>query len=218
MKINAIIDLSVPLENDMPVYPGDPTPDFKATRTLEEHGVLVTKMQLGTHTGSHMDAPLHFIEGGESIDELDLKKIVTEAIVLDLSNKEMGSAITIEDLEKFSDSIRKGDGVLLFTGTSKLWGDERILRNFTYIDPNAARWLVDKKVSIVGIDCLSVEKYNADAPETHKTLLSAGIPLIETLSSNLEKIAGERVLLIALPLKIKGRDAAPARVIAIRTE
>ncbi|MCK5588635.1 MAG: cyclase family protein [Candidatus Lokiarchaeota archaeon] len=218
MKINAIIDLSVPLENDMPVYPGDPTPDFKATRTLEEHGVLVTKMQLGTHTGSHMDAPLHFIEGGESIDELDLKKIVTEAIVLDLSNKEMGSAITIEDLEKFSDSIRKGDGVLLFTGTSKLWGDESILRNFTYIDPNAARWLVDKKVSIVGIDCLSVEKYNADAPETHKTLLSAGIPLIETLSSNLEKIAGERVLLIALPLKIKGRDAAPARVIAIRTE
>lgn len=218
MKINAIIDLSVPLENDMPVYPGDPTPDFKATRTLEEHGVLVTKMQLGTHTGSHMDAPLHFIEGGESIDELDLKKIVTEAIVLDLSNKEMGSAITIEDLEKFSDSIRKGDGVLLFTGTSKLWGDERILRKFTYIDPNAARWLVDKKVSIVGIDCLSVEKYNADAPETHKTLLSAGIPLIETLSSNLEKIAGERVLLIALPLKIKGRDAAPARVIAIRTE
>ncbi len=218
MKINAIIDLSVPLENDMPVYPGDPTPDFKATRTLEEHGVLVTKMQLGTHTGSHMDAPLHFIAGGESIDELDLKKIVTEAIVLDLSNKEMGSAITIEDLEKFSDSIRKGDGVLLFTGTSKLWGDERILRKFTYIDPNAARWLVDKKVSIVGIDCLSVEKYNADAPETHKTLLSAGIPLIETLSSNLEKIAGERVLLIALPLKIKGRDAAPARVIAIRTE
>jgi len=218
MKINAIIDLSVPLENDMPVYPGDPTPDFKATRTLEEHGVLVTKMQLGTHTGSHMDAPLHFIAGGESIDELDLKKIVTEAIVLDLSNKEMGSAITIEDLEKFSDSIRKGDGVLLFTGTSKLWGDESILRNFTYIDPNAARWLVDKKVSIVGIDCLSVEKYNADAPETHKTLLSAGIPLIETLSSNLEKIAGERVLLIALPLKIKGRDAAPARVIAIRTE
>ena len=218
MKINAIIDLSVPLENDMPVYPGDPTPDFKATRTLEEHGVLVTKMQLGTHTGSHMDAPLHFIEGGESIDELDLKKIVTEAIVLDLSNKEMGSAITIEDLEKFSDLIRKGDGILLFTGTSKLWGDESILRNFTYIDPNAARWLVDKKVSIVGIDCLSVEKYNADAPETHKTLLSAGIPLIETLSSNLEKIAGERVLLIALPLKIKGRDAAPARVIAIRTE
>ena len=218
MKINAIIDLSVPLENDMPVYPGDPTPDFKATRTLEEHGVLVTKMQLGTHTGSHMDAPLHFIEGGESIDELDLKKIVTEAIVLDLSNKEMGSAITIEDLEKFSDSIRKGDGVLLFTGTSKLWGDESILRNFTYIDPNAARWLVDKKVSIVGIDCLSVEKYKADASETHKTLLSAGIPLIETLSSNLEKIAGERVLLIALPLKIKGRDAAPARVIAIRTE
>jgi len=218
MKIKAIIDISVPLENDMPVYPGDPTPDFKATRTLEEHGVLVTKMQLGTHTGSHMDAPLHFIEGGESIDELDLKKIVTEAIVLDLSNKEMGSAITIEDLEKFSDSIRKGDGVLLFTGTSKLWGDESILRNFTYIDPNAARWLVDKKVSIVGIDCLSVEKYNADAPETHKTLLSAGIPLIETLSSNLEKIAGERVLLIALPLKIKGRDAAPARVIAIRTE
>lgn len=218
MKINAIIDLSVPLENGMPIYPGDPTPDFKATRTLEEHGVLVTKMQLGTHTGSHMDAPLHFIAGGESIDELDLKKIVTEAIVLDLSNKEMGSAITIEDLEKFSDSIRKGDGVLLFTGTSKLWGDESILRNFTYIDPNAARWLVDKKVSIVGIDCLSVEKYNADAPETHKTLLSAGIPLIETLSSNLEKIAGERVLLIALPLKIKGRDAAPARVIAIRTE
>ncbi len=218
MKINAIIDLSVPLENDMPVYPGDPTPDFKATRTLEEHDVLVTQMQLGTHTGSHMDAPLHFIKGGESIDELDLKKIVTEAIVLDLSNKEMGSAITIEDLEKFSDSIRKGDGVLLFTGTSKLWGNESILRKFTYIDPNAARWLVDKKVSIVGIDCLSVEKYNADAPETHKTLLSAGIPLIETLSSNLEKIAGERILLIALPLKIKGRDAAPARVIAIRTE
>lgn len=218
MKIKEIIDLSVSLENDMPVYPGDPTPDFKSTRTLEEHGVLVTQMQLGTHTGSHMDAPLHFIEGGESIDELDLKKLVTEAIVLDLSYKEMGSAITTEDFENFSENINEGDGVLLYTGTSKLWGDERILRNFTYIDPRAAQWLVEKKVSIVGIDCLSVEKYKADTPETHKILLSNNIPLIETLSSNLEKIAGERVLLIALPLKIKGRDAAPARVIAIRNK
>jgi arylformamidase len=218
MKIKEIIDLSVSLENGMPVYPGDPSPDFKATRTLEEHGVLVTQMQLGTHTGSHMDAPLHFIEGGNSIDELDLRKLVTEAIALNLSDKEMGSAITVEDLEKFSDKIKEGDGVLLYTGTSKLWGDERILRNFTYIDPLAAEWLVEKKVSIVGIDCLSVEKYKADAPETHKTLLSAGIPLIETLSSNLEKIAGESVLLIALPLKIKGRDAAPARVIALLIE
>ncbi len=218
MQIKEIIDLSVSLENGMPIYPGDPTPDFKATRTLEEHGVLVTQMRLGTHTGSHMDAPLHFIEGGESIDELDLEKLVTEAIVLDLSYKEMGSAITVEDLEKFSEAIKEGEGILFYTGTSKLWGDERILRNFTYIDPFAAEWLVEKKVSIVGIDCLSVEKYKADAPETHKTLLSAGIPLIETLSSNLEKITGERVLLIALPLKIKGRDAAPARVIALRVE
>ena len=218
MKIKEIIDLSVPLENGMPIYPGDPSPDFKAILTLEEHGVLVTQMQLGTHTGSHMDAPLHFIEGGESIDELDLRKLVTEAIVLDLSDKEMGSAITVEDLEKFSDKISEGNGVLLYTGTSKHWGDEKILRKFTYIDPRAAQWLVEKKVSIVGIDCLSVEKYKADAPETHKTLLSNNIPLIETLSSNLEKIAGERILLIALPLKIKGRDAAPARIVAIRIE
>ncbi|MFX1520376.1 MAG: cyclase family protein [Promethearchaeota archaeon] len=218
MQIKEIIDISVSLENGMPVYPGDPSPDFKATRTLKEHGVLVTQMQLGTHTGSHMDAPLHFIEGGKSIDELDLTKLVTEAIVLDLSYKKMGSAITVDDLEKFSEEIRKDEGILIYTGTSKFWGDERILRNYSYIDPLAAEWLVEKKVSIVGIDCLSVEKYKADAPETHKTLLSAGIPLIETLSSNLEKITGERVLLIALPLKIKGRDAAPARVIAIRNK
>ena len=218
MKIKEIIDLSVSLENGMPIYPGDPTPDFKAIRTLEEHGVLVTQMQLGTHTGTHMDAPRHFIEGGKPIDALDPRKLVTEAIVLDLSYKEIGSAITTEDLEKFSEDINEGDGVLLYTGTSKLWGDERILRNFTYIDPRAAQWLVDKKVSIVGIDCLSVEKYKADAPLTHKTLLNHNIPLIETLSSNLEKIAGERVLLIALPLKIKERDAAPARVVAIRLD
>ena len=111
MKIKEIIDLSVSLENDMPIYPGDPSPDFKSTLTLEEHGVLVTKMQLGTHTGSHMDAPLHFIEGGEPIDELELRKLVTEAIVLDLSYKKMGSAITVDDLEKFSEMIREGDGI-----------------------------------------------------------------------------------------------------------
>jgi kynurenine formamidase len=145
MKIKEIIDLSVSLENGMPVYPGDPSPEFKSTRTLEEHGVLVTQMQLGTHTGSHMDAPLHFIEGGKSIDELDLKKLVTEALVLDLSYKEMGSAITVDDLEKFSE-IREGEGILIYSGTSKFWGDERILRNFTYIDPIAAEWVVKKKV------------------------------------------------------------------------
>ncbi len=210
------VDLTQTLENGMPVYPGNPIPVFERTSTLEKNGVNLSKMELGSHTGTHVDAPRHFVSNGTSIDRIPVGHFIGEAVAVDLSNKPIGSGITAKDLEaNLDDVVREGDIVLCYTGTSKYWGKSKMNTNYTYLTEDGAKYLVSKKVRAVGIDFLSVEKFKSSNPVAHKVLLEAGMFLIESLNNNLEQFVGQRLLFIGLPIKLKEGDGSPARCVAV---
>jgi kynurenine formamidase len=210
------VDLTHHLRNGMPVYPGDPSPTFEPYATLAKDGVNLTKMTLGSHTGTHLDAPRHFIQDGIGIDEIPPNKLVGESYVADLSVKPIGSGITAHDLRKeLEGRVAADDIVICYTGCSEHWGDEAVSRNYTYLTGDGADYLVSKRVRAVGIDFLSVEKFKASEPLAHKTLLSNGIFIIESLSKAVKQFVGSRILLVCMPIKLQDGDGAPARVIAV---
>jgi arylformamidase len=210
------IDLTHELLNGMPVYPGDPFPSFTSYATLEKDGVNLTKLTLGSHTGTHIDAPRHFIQGGIGVDQIPPSRLVGEAYVADMSSKPIGSGITGLDLRKnLEGRVTEDDIVVIYTGCSEHWGEEPIRSNYTYLTGDAAEYLVSKKVRAVGIDFLSVEKFRAPAPVAHKILLGKGIFIIESLSQATKQFVGKRVLMICMPIKLQNGDGAPSRIIGV---
>jgi arylformamidase len=200
----------------MPIYPGDPSPSFENYSTLEKDGVNLTKIIMGSHTGTHLDAPRHFIRDGIGIDRIPPEKLIGEAYVADLSTKPIGSGITSKDLQrKLEEKIAEDDIVVVYTGCSEHWGDKSIGRGYTYLTGEAAGYLVSKRVRAVGIDFLSVEKFKAPEPVVHKTLLGSGIFIIESLTSAVRQFVGKRILMICMPIKLQDGDGAPSRVVAI---
>jgi len=200
----------------MPIYPGNPVPKFESVLSLEKNGVNVSRVSLGTHTGTHVDSQNHFILNGVRIEDEPLTKFIGEAVVLDFSKKLIGDGIDGNDLETFTSFVHPDDIVLLFTGVSNYWNEnyiDNVGSRFTYLEPTAADWIVNHKIKSVGIDTFSVEKYGSSQALTHKKLLSSGVGIIENLNSNLKKFLGKRVFLVCLPLALKGLDASPARAV-----
>lgn len=148
MKLLKIHDLTRPISPDMQIYPGDPKPKFEQQRTIKDDKANLTRITLGSHTGTHVDAPWHFLQEGNSIDLEPLDKFVGEAAIIDASGKK---SITAKDF--LGSHIRGNDIVLIYTGT----GDR--LADFTYLDVSAAEWMVERGVKCVGIDTASVEQY-----------------------------------------------------------
>ena len=209
-------DLTHNLRNGMPVYPGDPTPSFEKYSTLAKDGVNLTRIIMGSHTGTHIDAPRHFISDGIGIDRISPSQLIGEAYVADLSKKSIGSGITSKDLEReLGGKIANSDIVVLYTGCSEHWGEEEISRDYTYLTRDAAEYFVSKRVRAVGIDFLSVEKFKASEPIVHRILLGNGIFIIESLSSAVKQFVGNRILMVCLPIKLRDGDGAPSRVIAV---
>ena len=211
-------DLTRLISQDMPVYPGDPKPEFEPIYTIENQQVSVTRIVVGSHTGTHVDAQKHFIANGNSIDKEPQDKFIGEAVTLDLSNIDVGNGITGSDLENYSKAVKPNDILLVYTGTSDKWTKKDTIRtNFTYLEPSAADWIIDHEIKCVGIDTPSVEKYGFNPFNealTHKKLLSNGIGIIENLNANLKNILNTRLFLICMPLPLEGVDGAPARAIA----
>ena len=210
------VDLTHELHNGMPIYPGDPAPSFVSYSTIEKNGVNLTRLTLGSHTGTHVDAPKHFVPNGIGVDQIPAHKLVGEAFVADLSSKPIGSGITSKDLQTvLGGNIREDDIVILYTGCSDHWGEKSVESNYTYLTGEAADYFVSKKIRAVGIDFLSVEEFHAPEPVAHKTLLSNNIFIMESLSREVKRFVGNRVLIIALPIKLQDGDGAPSRVIAV---
>ena len=213
-------DLTNIINKNMLVYPGDPKPEFLPISTIKENDVNVSKIVLGSHTGTHVDAPIHFEVNGDGISEILLNTFVGNAIVLDMSKKikhisNNCNGVTFADFERYSHFVKKDDIVLLYTGSNdSSRQDEDISKNFSYIEPSGADWIIDHHVKCIGIDSFSVEKYNFDEPLTHKKLLSKKIGIIENLNPKLKKLIGKRVYLVCTPLPLEGLDGSPARVLA----
>jgi arylformamidase len=207
-------DLSNPIWEGMPYYPASSPAQIEQVSSLEKGGFNVHRISIATHQGTHVDAPRHLFNRGSALEELDLSSFIGEAAVLDLSFKELGSAISAEDLERFADQVRPGDIVVLYTGCSEHLGEPWLNAKYTYVDRSAAEWLVAKKVKTVGIDFFSVDQYGDTANPAHNVLLGNGIPIIEEISSAARQLCGKRIYVICLPLRIMAGDGAPARAIA----
>ncbi|MDQ3836778.1 MAG: cyclase family protein [Thermoproteota archaeon] len=185
----------------MRIYPGDPPPKFSPHATIKDNVANVTRITLGSHTGTHVDAPWHFLQEGNSIDIEPLTKFIGDAVVIDASYT---NNITAKNFSSFD--IKSDDIVLLYTGT----GDR--LTDFAYLDVSAAEWLIEHEVKCVGIDTASVEKYGDKEAPVHKMLLEKQIGIIENLT-NLSQFVNRRIFFVCLPLPLKGIDGSPARAV-----
>ncbi|MCC6767241.1 MAG: cyclase family protein [Deltaproteobacteria bacterium] len=203
-------DVSVPNRPDMHVYPGDPTLEQTRIRAIERGDAAnLTHLSLGAHTGTHVDAPAHFIDGAPTLEQVPLDRMVGPAQVLDLRGL---AAIDATALRRYE--INAGDIVLCRTDNSERWAKPGFQKDFTYLTLDAAWHLVDRGVRTIGMDYLSIEQFGSKDFAVHKLLLGGGIFVIEGL--DLRAIAAGPYLLACLPLKLEGVDGAPARAVLMR--
>lgn len=183
---------------------------------LENDGVNVSRISLGTHTGTHVDSQNHFVMDGVGIESEPITKFIGQAVVIDFSKKQIGEGIDYNDLLPFDSIVHPEDILLLYTGVSNYWNDNymnKVGSKFTYLKPSAADWIINHKIKSVGIDTFSIEQFGSKNAPAHKKLLSADVGIIENLSSNLKQFTDKRVFLVCLPLALKELDASPARAI-----
>lgn len=195
----------------MVVWPGDPPVRIEKAFDLD-HGdeCNISKVSMGTHSGTHMDAPLHYIKGGKGLDEMPFDASIGPARVIEILDEE---SITVEELIRHG--ICQGERILFKTrNSSRCWDKDVFFEDFVYISPKAAEFLIDRRVRTVGIDYLSVGGFDPGGARTHFVLLEAGIWVIEGL--NLSALEPGKYHLICLPLKMLKSDGAPARVIVKR--
>lgn len=205
-----VYDISLTLRSRMPVYPGEPTPLLEPMLQMERgDSYNVSRLIISTHTGTHIDAPRHFLPGGAPVDQLPVDVLVGPALVVEMN---VGQEITAADLE--AAAIPPGTERLLFkTRNSRLLDDEDFRRDFVDVTLEAARWLVERGVRLVGIDYLSVEKMDAQPNVVHQTLLAAGVVIVEGV--DLRQVAAGPYFLACLPLKVEGADGSPVRAVLV---
>lgn len=204
----AWIDISVPIYSGMVHWPDNPAVRIERIQDLSRGDAAnVSKLEMGAHTGTHMDAPRHFIADGAGLDDLPLDATIGPARVIRIAHPQ---AILPAELE--GHHLQPGERVLFRTENSeRCWNTDQFVEDFVYISAAAAQFLVQRKVRTVGIDYLSVGGYLHDGVETHQILLGAGIWLIEGL--NLAAVKPGAYELVCLPLRVVGADGAPARAI-----
>ena len=207
-----IYDVTVPVSNELPTWPSDPGVEITDYRSFATgDGVNVSMLSLGAHTGTHVDAPAHFIEGAGKVESLPLDALIGEATVI-----EVPKDVHAIDEEFVKKSFVPGTERVLFkTRNSAFWSEAepQFHTDFTYLDLPAAKWLVEQGIKLAGIDYLSIEKYASEKHETHLALLSHGVVILEGL--NLTGIAPGQYELMCLPLRLRSHqgDGAPARVV-----
>ena len=207
--MKTLLDISVPVRPGMPLWPGDPPVEFEQTGEIGAEGVAnLSRISMGAHAGTHVDAPLHFIPGGKSIEDAPLSALVGPARVIELlSAGGPGGSIAAEELA--GKGIERGQRILLKTANSALWRSRVFHERFIHLSVSAAEFLAGKGIRALGIDYLSVSGFMEDQSLVHRRLLEAGIWIIEGL--DLTEAPPGDCELICLPLKLSGLEAAPAR-------
>lgn len=207
MKNNEWIDISVTIKSKMVRWPSDPLVQIRRTKDMDKgDNNNVSLISMGSHTGTHMDAPRHFFAKGKSLDKMPLSVTVGPARVLAIKNAQ---CITAQELRR--SRIKRGERIIFKTRNSSFWKTNVFQEEFVYISLEAAKYLSQVGISVVGADYLSVGGYQKDGAKTHKTILGRGIWIIEGL--NLFGVKPGNYDLICLPLKILDSDGAPARAI-----
>ncbi len=205
-----IIDISIPIEEGMVKYPGDAEFSKTPICTIEKSGCNMMKLILGTHIGTHIDAPLHFLQDGLSIDKVPLFHFIGKAQVIEVDEKEITKDII---RKKMRSDIER---ILFKTKNSSLYKEKRFIKDYTYLTEDGARFLVKRRIRLVGIDYISIEKFGTPDFNVHKILFQANICILEGI--NLLDVEEGIYILIALPLRLKGLDGSPVRAVLIKED
>jgi arylformamidase len=207
-----IYDVTVPISNELPTWPGDPGVQISDYLSLSAgDSANVSILNFGAHTGTHVDAPAHFIEGAAKIESLPLDVLIGEAQVVEVPEHMRG----IDEEFALAHCAPGTTRIIFKTRNSAFWSEANgeFHTDFTYLDLKAAERLVEQGIKLVGIDYLSIEKFASETHETHLALLSHGVVILEGL--NLTGISAGKYELICLPLRLRSNkgDGAPARVV-----
>ena len=223
-----VIDLTHTIHDEIQIFPGDPMPSIRRGLTHEKDFCHVDLLKLGSHTGTHIDAPFHFFKDGQKIDEIPVGRFIGNGILADVSDKSERDLIDGADLKLYASEIKKGDFVILRTGWDRYFGTPKYYRH-PYLSADGARILVKMGVSLVGIDALSIDPTyygNSDSDPSakdlpdeekygypvHDILLSHNILIVENLC-NLNKVKQVKGVYSFLPLKLKDSDGSPIRAV-----
>lgn len=202
-------DISVPIHTAMPVYEGDPPFEITLAHSIERGDQAnVSHLVMGAHIGTHVDAPRHFVPAGKTVDEIPLDVLIGPAIVVDLTDIDVISAKTMAEM-----GLDDVERVLFKTSNSKLWREEGFQKEFVHMTVDAAEYLIEAGIKLVGIDYLSIEKFGVSESVTHLALLHAGVVILEGV--NLAGVSSGKYKLICLPLLIQGCDGAPCRAVLV---
>jgi kynurenine formamidase len=205
------VDLSHEYSNEMPLYPGLPTPAFRDIALVERDGYAMSEYHLLNHIGTHVDAPSHQIAGGDTLDEIPLERLVTDAVTVDLSVREAG-AIGSDELEPLLGDLGEGDWLFLCSDNGRNWGKEAYWTGWSYPDVDAAAALIERGIVGIGFDGPSADPVDTETFDLHKVWLGAGRMILENLT-NLDLLPARTHVVVA-PLKVRAANGAPARVLA----
>jgi arylformamidase len=204
------LDVSVPLATGIPSFPGNPEFELQPVKRIADGASSnVSRLVMGTHTGTHIDAPRHFFDDGAGVDAVAIELLFGRARVVEIGRR---GGIGAADLE--AAGLREDLRVLLKTSNSALWNGTAFRDNYTHLTDAGARYLVEQGVKVIGIDYLSIEQFKKPGGPAHRVLLSQGVVIIEGL--NLADVEPGMYELYCLPLRIAGADGAPARVVLKR--
>ena len=210
-----IIDLTLIVSDNIPTFPGSPQPSFIPWENVKEDGYNLELLFLSTHTGTHMDAPYHFIEKGAKIHEISLEKLVSEAALIQC-RKNGGEFITKIDIQKFEKKhgkIASFSSVIFYTGWQRNLQKKYYFTKNPGLSVSAAKYLASKKISLVGVDSPSIDLGKDSKFSVHQIFAKKGMLIVENLA-NLEKIKSSKFHLVVLPLKLKNATGSPVRAIA----
>jgi arylformamidase len=207
-----LVDLSLGIYHGAPNYPALPLAEVITTNTIANDHMNATKLVISTHGTTHLDAPAHFIEGGKTIEQLDLAKCIGPARVVDFASKGLKAPVDVSDLEAHAHVFVPGARVLLRFGWDKVYPEPAYFSDHPYLTIGAAAWLASRQIAMLGMD--SPTPTPTDWIEVHRILLGAEIILVEALA-HLEQLPEGEFFFMAAPLLILGREGAPVRALAL---
>ncbi|MDR2144864.1 MAG: cyclase family protein [Tannerella sp.] len=217
-----IIDLTHPIAENMPMYPGTGAPTLRITNNYREHGFQETLISLYSHTGTHIDAPAHLFADRLTLDQSPAEQFVGKALVIDCRGLANGEQIPIRLLEEKGSSIHEAEFLLFLTGNANLWGKPDYFAGFPVMSGEVVEWVNRRKLKGIGIDAPSFDPVAFGEPESaaeelpnHRAILKTNQTVLFENLCRLEEIGNELFMLCALPLNTVNADGAPARVIAI---
>lgn len=209
-----VIDLSHSIGRGMSCYPGTPLPQSVPFCTIEADGFNERMLTFSSHTGTHVELPLHMSDGASSLDAFGVEQFVGRGVVLDVESVS-GGTIPLARLLPHRDLIENAEFVLLHSGWARHWGTQRYLSGYPVLSLEAAEWLAGFRLKGIGVDTVSVDPADSEGYPVHNLFLAKGTLIVENLVYHDRRLFGTGFQFFCLPLKLEGAEAAPVRAVAV---